>query len=95
LTLQSGAVTTLNCYGGTTVINTTGTIGTINYFDQAVLDFSQDQRAKTLTNPINVYSQGPKIFDPFKVVGSLALSLNGTDDLSQLSVGEKLTLTRS
>jgi hypothetical protein len=95
LTAQAGAVTTLNCYGGTTVANTTGTITTINYYDNAILDFSQDQRPKTVTNTINVYSQSPQILDPFKVVSSLALSLNGTDDLSKLSVGEKLTLTRS
>jgi hypothetical protein len=95
LTLQAGAVTTLNCYGGSTVVNTTGTIGTINFYDNAVLDFSQDQRAKTVSNPLNVYSEAPQILDPFKVVSGLALALSGTDDLSKLSVGEKLTLTRS
>jgi len=98
LTLQAGAVTTLNCYGGTTVWNTTGTIGTVNFYDNAILDLSQDQRVKTVTNAINVDSEAPQILDPFKVLSggnALVLSLNGTTDLSKLEIGEKLTLSRS
>jgi len=98
LTLQLGAITTLNCYGGTTVWNTPGTIGTINFYDSAILDLSQDQRTKTITNAINVYSESPQINDPFKVLtggNGLALVLKGTDDLSKLNIGEQLTLTRS
>jgi hypothetical protein len=64
-------------------------------YEPGTLDFSQDQRAKTVTNTIEVYGNGATLNDPFKVVGSLAVGLNAVTTLANMNIGENLTLTRS
>ena len=73
---DAAAVTTLNVYGGTAVISTTGTIGTVNLYNAATLDADQDPRARTITNPINVYSSAVTVKDNQKAINSGTLSLN-------------------
>jgi len=91
----SSAVTTLNIDGGTVVYNSTGTLGTAEVAENGVLDFSQDQQAKTVTNPIQRFGDNSQIRDPFKVVGSMVIALEQSSDLSNLDIGQNLTLTRS
>jgi trimeric autotransporter adhesin len=94
-TYGAGAVTTLNALeSGTVTWNSTGTIATAIVADKALLDFSKDQRAKTVTNPIQIYGGG-SLNDPFKVVGSLSVVLEKSQSLAGLSLGEGLTLARS
>ncbi len=61
--LGSGAVTTLTVNGGTANYRSTGTLGTATVFGGATLDFSGDQQAKALTNPITLY-EGATLNDP-------------------------------
>lgn len=66
LTLLAGAVTTLNNYGGLLILNSTDTVTTLLIGTGGNVDFSQDLRAKTITNPIQVY-KGATINDPLNV----------------------------
>ncbi|WP_397570666.1 hypothetical protein [Schlesneria sp. T3-172] len=72
-------VTTINCYAGTVNLNTTGTIGTINLYGKSTLNADGDPRAKTITNPINVYAKDVTINDNQKSInsGTLTLATNG------------------
>ena len=65
-TLLSGAHTTLNIDGGTCHYRSTGTITTANVGGGGELDFSRDQRSRTVTN-CNVYAGGT-VRDPQKTV---------------------------
>lgn len=86
LTIADAAtVTTLNAYGGTVAISSTGTIGTINAYGQAIIDADQDPRARTITNPINVYSTGVTVKDNQKAINSGTLSL-ATSGLASVNV---------
>lgn len=77
LTLQSGAQTGLSVLGGTCVYNSTGTLGgTAVIAGGGSLDFSQDLRAKSVTNPINMYGAKAKLLDPNKVIAGLVIDLN-------------------
>jgi hypothetical protein len=76
--------------------NSTGTIGGNPVVgDKGVLDFSKDQQAKTVTNPIQKYGDSSQILDPDQVVSSLVIVLEQSDDLTGLELGENLTLTRT
>lgn len=75
LTINAGAVTTLNVQGGNCVYNSTGTVATINLSNGAMLDFNQDPRAKTVTNPINLYGDATSIKDDGRRVNSGTLSV--------------------
>ncbi len=72
LTHAAGAVTNMYLNGGTAYFNATATTATIYVRPDAVLDFSQDSRAKTITNPIQV-SKGATVRDPNGVVANLRL----------------------
>lgn len=65
-TLLSGAHTTLNIDGGACHYRSTGTITTANVGGGGDLDFSRDQRGRTVTN-CNVYA-GATVRDPQKTV---------------------------
>jgi hypothetical protein len=95
VTIWSGAVGTLNANGGNCIYNSIGTLTTAEVSDGGTLDFSQDQRAKTVTNTINIYGDNASINDPFKVVSSVAIGLNSVESLANINVGETLILTRS
>jgi hypothetical protein len=95
LTLQSGAQTGLAVLGGTCVYNSTGTLGgTAVVGGSGALDFSQDLRAKSVTNPINLYGAKSKLFDPNKVVASLVVNLNQLPVTDNLDIGTNIKLTR-
>ncbi|HUT61767.1 MAG TPA: hypothetical protein VNA25_28345, partial [Phycisphaerae bacterium] len=72
LTHAAGAVTNMYLNGGTTYFNATATTGTIYVRPDATLDFSQDSRTKTISNPIQV-SKGAVVRDPNGVVTNLRL----------------------
>lgn len=72
---DSAAVTTLNVSAGTCNLNNTGTVATINIYGQSTLNADGDPRAKTITNPINVYSTMVTVIDNAKTINSGTLSL--------------------
>ena len=76
--------------------NTTGTLGGApNVADQATLDFSQDMRAKTVTNPIEVHGPNARVIDPFEVVAGLVIDFNYTDvQVNNSALGNHVRLTR-
>lgn len=73
LTFNAGTLTTLTVEAGTTFYRSTGTITTANVGSDGVLDFTQDQRGRTITNL--VLHDGFAYRDPF---GTVTLS-NGAD----------------
>jgi hypothetical protein len=75
LLINAGAVTTLTADNGTILYNSTGTLGTCILAGNATLSFDQDPRAKTLTNPIEVYGNSAIVADNNKVVNSGTLSV--------------------
>jgi len=92
--INAGAATTLNVRGGQCVPNGTGTITTANVSGDGHLDFSQDMRAKTVTNPINRYGNDSSISDPFQVVSSMVIDLEESKDLTRLDIGTHIKVTR-
>lgn len=94
VTIAAGAVTTLTCQGGRCIYNSTGTLGTATVSGPGHLDFSQDLRAKTVTNPIEVYGDQAQLSDPHKVVGSMVLDLNQGAEMRNLRLGRNIRLTR-
>jgi hypothetical protein len=95
LTLQSGGQTGLSVLGGTCVYNSTGTLaGTPVIGGSGTLDFSQDLRTKTVTNPINIYGAKSKLLDPNKVIASLVVDLNQLANSDNLEIGTNIKLTR-
>ena len=93
-TIEAGAITTLNLNGGTCVYNSTGTLGTATVANDGFLDFDQDARGKTVTNPVEVYGATARLRDTRKVVSSLVVDLNRTGDLARLELGDDLRITR-
>ncbi|HET6323896.1 MAG TPA: hypothetical protein VFG04_04280, partial [Planctomycetaceae bacterium] len=93
----TGAVSNLTVnQSGSVAWNSTGTIGGNPIVaDKGVLDFSKDQQAKTVTNPIQKFGDASQLLDPYQVVTSLAVILEQSNDLSGLELGENLTLTRT
>lgn len=69
----AGTVTTLNLDGGACRYRSSGTMTTANVGKGGNLDFTQDMRAKTVTN-LNLY-EGAEYHDPFGVV----TQTNGAD----------------
>jgi len=86
-------VSSLIVRGGTCYYNSTGTLGgapTIS--GDGVLDFSQDMRAKTVTNPLEVYGEDAEVVDKFKVVNNLRVDYNETTRLA--NIGRNVRITR-
>jgi hypothetical protein len=85
-------VTQLTIRGGTVYYNCSGTIaGNTVISGDGLLDFSQDMRAKTVTNPIEVYGDEAEVKDPFQVVSSLIVDYNETTRLENLGTNIRLT----
>jgi trimeric autotransporter adhesin len=93
--LGSGGITTLTADGGSVVYNATGTLGTAIVSESGSLDFSQDPRPKTVTNPIQLYGDNATLNDPNQVVGSLVVDLEQSDNLANVALGTNIKLTRS
>lgn len=85
-------VTTVNCYAGTINANTTGTIGTVNLYGKAIFNADGDPRAKTITNPINVFSSGVTVNDNQQSINSGTLSL-ATNGATTVNVGHGANAT--
>lgn len=93
LTCRQGGVTTLTTTGtGSTIWTSTSTLATASVLQQGSLDFGRDPRAKTVTNPIDVYDSGV-VRDPNNVVGSLRIDLNQGASLQNISIGPNVRLT--
>ncbi len=70
-----GAVAQLTIRGGTVVYNTTGALGGNTIISGAGrLDFAQDPRSKTITNPVKIYGSG-SFLNRLKAVASYTLQL--------------------
>lgn len=93
-TIKAGAITTLNLRGGRVYYNGTGTLTTATVTGNGVLDFSQDMRAKTVTNPIELYGDDATLLDPYQVVGSLIVDMNNRRKFGDLDLGINIRLTR-
>jgi hypothetical protein len=90
LTLSNAVTaTTINSYAGTVAVNTIGTIGTINLYGSSTLSMDGDPRAKTFTNPINVYSSDVTVIDTAKTVnsGTLSIAMNGMPSVNYFHGG--------
>lgn len=111
LTLTGGRVVLSGSYGvsttfaiapdnedteATVVWNTTGTLGGAPIVSGAgKLDFSQDMRTKTVTNPIEVNGKNAIVDDPFQVVSNLRLDLNYcVAELNSSRLGNNVRITR-
>jgi hypothetical protein len=79
---DAATITTLNATNGTVNYQTSGILGTINLYGASVLDCSGDSRAKTVTNPINVFDSAVQIIDPMKTINSGVLTLTTADLVS-------------
>ena len=72
----------------------TGTLTSAQVGGAGVLDFSQDADAKTITNPIERYSNNSRILDPNKVVTNLRIDNNEVSDTTNLELGTDFRITR-
>ena len=92
---RAGAAGTLTVRGGQFVYSSTGTLTTGKVADTGWLDFSQDPRPKTVTNPIEIYGDESRFSDPHGVVNSgvYSLDLNECQDLSRLDLPPNKRLT--
>lgn len=97
---NAGAVTTLNIHGGTVVYNSTGTLGTCTISGTGKLDISQDSRAKTITNPIEMHGENAQVIDPRNLLNNgtpaLILDYNQTPvTINGQLIGQNVRITRS
>ena len=93
--LGSGGVVGLSVRGGQCVYSSTGTLGGNPVVSgSGHLDFSQDLRTKTVTNPIEVYGVNAQVSDPNKVVTSLVLDCNEGVNGDRLDIGTNVRITR-
>lgn len=96
LNLNAGGQLGLTVRGGTCNYNSTGTLGGNPVVSgNGHLTFAGDPRAKTVTNPIEVYGPSAKVSDPDKVVSSLVLDLNESALTSNISIGTNVRITRA
>lgn len=93
LTLNGGAVTTLHTAGtGETIVNGTGTVTTLKGSQSGRIDYSRDPRAKTVTNPVDLFDNA-MLIDSNNVIGSLVVDLNQGATVANLELGPNLRLT--
>lgn len=88
----TGAVALAQVWGGTLFYNTTGTLGGATVVgENGRIDFSEDPRAKTVTNPIDAFCNNP-VNDPDKLVSGLVIDYNGlATPIPELGVNLRLT----
>lgn len=90
----AGALTYLRSPGGEVRYNSTGALGTPIISGAASLDFSRDPRTKTVTNPIERFSDTSVVNDPAGTVSNLRVDNNNCSDTSNLHLGSNFRLTR-
>lgn len=91
----SGAVAQITSQGGTITYNSTGALGGNTILGiNAVLTFDQDQRAKTVTNPIQVFSPNARVSDSFGVVsGGLTIQFKNCVGSLKLKPNAQVVIT--
>lgn len=89
----TGAVTTVTVNGGTVWYSSTGTLTTGNCANGGLLSFDKDLRAKTVTNPINVYGDEADVSDKWGAVASLSVNYNRTTRQPNLGVNYRVART--
>lgn len=86
----------IEVYGGDVYVNTTGTVGgnPVVVFPGRII-FDRDLRAKTVTNPIEVYGKDAlkRVIDNNQVVSNLRLDLNLASD-DGVPLGTNIRMTR-
>lgn len=88
----TGNVASLQIQGGTVIYNTSGTLnGNTVVANDGQLNFNFDKRAKTVTNPIDVFGRLDAVVDDNKVVATLIIDYN---DLNVPGWGRNVRLTR-
>lgn len=96
LTIEgTGAHAAIIVNGGNVFLNSTGTYTTLTISGIGIIDFSQDLRAKTVSNAIERFGSLCKIRDPHKVVASLVIDNNYTDDMAGIEAGTNAKWTRA
>lgn len=91
----SGAIAQLTVRGGNVAYNSTGTLGgTTVVSGDGVLDFSQDPRTKTVTNPVDLFGTSARIVDSAKVVTTLVVDFNEGAAETQVDWGTNVRLSR-
>lgn len=92
----TGAVAQLTILGGTVIYNTNGTLGGATVIGgSGTLDFGQDSRATTVTNPIDMYGLNSLGLDPKKRLGAIVVDGNqGAVAGTQFLFGDNYRLTR-
>jgi hypothetical protein len=92
-TVYAGGITTTNLRGGSLTYNSTTALTTILVAGNGFLDFSQDPRAKTVTNPIDLYGENCFVNDPEQTVATFVVDLNEGATSSQVNRGPVSRLT--
>jgi len=88
-------ITLLDIQGGEVRWNSSGTLTTCRLSGSGKVDFSRDNTAKTVTNPIERYSDASSIIDPYKVVTGLIIDNNQISDTKNLNIGTDFRITRA
>lgn len=96
--LGDGAITTVICRGGNVYCNAINSAGddyaTLTVSGSGTLDFSQDLRSKSITNPIEKYGPQSRILDPHQVISSLVVDYNEASSYINDALGTNVRLTR-
>src|SRR5579883_1258005 len=93
--LGTGGVAQLTAYGGTIDYQTSGTLaGNTVLGGNAVLTFDNDQRARTVSNAITVYSAQVVVTDQFLTCGTLTVNYQYCSP-GRFGAGSKVAITRT
>lgn len=91
----TGAVASINLQGGTCYYNTTGTLGGNTVLaNSALLTLDFDNRAKTITNPISIYSPAARFIDSFnRTTGGYTLKYVNCIGVPKLASNSQVVVT--
>lgn len=94
-TFWAGTPATANIDGGTLIYNSTAAPGGTAWrvSGNGFIDFDQDPRAKTLSNPIDMHGENSRIRDTKKVVASFVVDLNFSARLQNIERGSNNRVT--
>jgi hypothetical protein len=89
---EAAGASALSVRGGTVYYSGTGVLGGNTVLSgTGKLDFSRDMRAKTITNPIDVYGDVADVNDPYKVATPMIIDYNETTRSPQLGFNFRIT----
>lgn len=92
-TQMAGGVTTATVDGGRYAYNSSGTLATASASGDGFIDFDGDTRAKTVTNPIDLFGDKSRLRDTRGVVASLVVDCNSGATGAQIDRGTTYRLT--